>query len=96
MYNKIITWLIAALVRAVKTAAQTALAAIGSSALLTEVDWSVVGLTVALAVVASLLTSIAGIPEVEGGVSLPALASGVTGGVDDDDDEDDEDVDDYE
>lgn len=85
MYDKIITWLIAALVRAVKTAAQTALAAIGSSALLTEVDWSVVGLTVALAVVASLLTSIAGIPEVEGGVSLPALASGVKGGVDDDD-----------
>lgn len=92
MYDKIITWLIAALVRAVKTAAQTALAAIGSSALLTEVDWSVVGLTVALAVVASLLTSIAGIPEVEGGTSLPQLASGVTGGVDDENDEDDDDV----
>ena len=88
MYDRIITWLIAAIVRAVKTAAQTALAAIGSSALLTEVDWSVVGLTVALAVVASLLTSIAGIPEVEGGTSLPQLASGVTGGVDDEDDED--------
>lgn len=92
MYDKIVTWLIAALVRAVKTAAQTALAAIGSSALLTEVDWSVVGLTVALAVVASLLTSIAGIPEVEGGTSLPALASGVSGDVDDED----EDVVDYE
>ena len=37
MYDKIIMWLIAAIVRAVKTAAQTALAAIGSSALLTEV-----------------------------------------------------------
>lgn len=93
MYDKIITWLIAAIVRAVKTAAQTALAAIGSSALLTEVDWSVVGLTVALAVVASLLTSIAGIPEVEGGTSLPALASGISGGADY---EDDEDVVDYE
>lgn len=93
MYDKIITWLIAAVVRAVKTAAQTALAAIGSSALLTEVDWSVVGLTVALAVVASLLTSIAGIPEVEGGVSLPQLASGVTY---DEDDEDEDDVVDYE
>lgn len=88
MYDKIITWLIAALVRAVKTAAQTALAAIGSSALLTEVDWSVVGLTVALAVVASLLTSIAGIPEVEGGTSLPQLASGNTGGTGEEDDED--------
>lgn len=96
MYDKIITWLIAALVRAVKTAAQTALAAIGSSALLTEVDWSVVWLTVALAVVASLLTSIAGIPEVEGGVSLPQLASGVKGGTEDDDDDDDDDVVDYE
>lgn len=95
MYDKIITWLVAALVRAVKTAAQTALAAIGSSALLTEVDWSVVGLTVALAVVASLLTSIAGIPEVEGGTSLPALASGASGDEDDEDDfDDDEDVDD--
>lgn len=88
MYDRIITWLIAALVRAVKTAAQTALATIGSSALLTEVDWSVVGLTVALAVVASLLTSIAGIPEVEGGTSLPQLASGSTDSTDDEDDED--------
>ena len=96
MYDKIITWLIAAIVRAVKTAAQTALAAIGSSALLTEVDWSVVGLTVALAVVASLLTSIAGVPEVEGGISLPRLASGVSGGVDDEDDEDEDDAVEYE
>lgn len=93
MHEKIITWLIAALVRAVKTAAQTALAAIGSSALLTEVDWSVVWLTVALAVVASFLTSIAGIPEVDGGTSLPALASG---GTRDADDEDEDDVIDYE
>ena len=90
MKDAIITWLVAAIVRAVKTAAQTALAAIGSSALLTEVDWSVVGLTVALSVVASLLTSIAGIPEVEGGASLPALAAG---SYTDDDDDDDEEID---
>jgi hypothetical protein len=50
--------------RAVKTAAQVAVAAIGTTALLTGVNWAVVGSTAALAAVLSLLTSVAGLPEV--------------------------------
>lgn len=56
-------WIKAAGVRAVKTAAQAAIAAIGSTALFTGVDWAVVGSTVLLAAVLSLLTSLAGLPE---------------------------------
>ena len=59
-------WLIAAGVRAVKTVAQAAVAAIGTTAMLSEVDWLVVGSTALLSGVLSLLTSIAGLPEVEG------------------------------
>lgn len=58
-----IEWTKRAGMRAVKTMAQTAIAAIGSTALLTEVNWAVVASTVALAGVLSLLTSTAGIPE---------------------------------
>lgn len=58
-------WLMAAGVRALKTVAQTAVATIGVTAMLHEVDWIVVGSTAALAGVLSLLTSIAGLPEVE-------------------------------
>lgn len=49
--------------RAVKTVAQTAIATIGTTALLTEVNWLVVLSASALAGVLSLLTSVAGIPE---------------------------------
>lgn len=59
-------WWKAAGVRAVKTVAQAAVAAIGTTAMLSEVDWLVVGSTALLAGVLSLLTSIAGLPEVEG------------------------------
>lgn len=58
-------WLKAAGVRAVKTVAQTAIATIGTTALLTEVDWKVVASAAVLAGVLSLLTSVAGLPEVE-------------------------------
>ena len=58
-------WWKAAGIRAVKTVAQTAAAAIGTTAVLSEVDWAVVGSTALLAGVLSLLTSIAGLPEVE-------------------------------
>lgn len=59
-------WWKAAGVRAVKTVAQAAVAAIGTTAMLNEVDWLVVASTALLAGVLSLLTSIAGLPEVEG------------------------------
>ena len=59
-------WWKAAGVRAVKTVAQAAVAAIGTTAMLSDVDWLVVGSTALLAGVLSLLTSIAGLPEVEG------------------------------
>lgn len=58
-------WLKAAAIRAVKTVAQTAVATIGTSAVLSEVNWAVVASASALAGVLSLLTSVAGLPEVE-------------------------------
>lgn len=58
-------WCKKAAIRAVKTLAQAAVATIGTSALLTEVDWKIVASTAALAAILSLLTSIAGLPEVK-------------------------------
>lgn len=59
-----INWAKAAGVRAIKTVAQSAVAAIGASAMLSEVDWLVVVSTAVLAGVVSLLTSVAGLPEI--------------------------------
>lgn len=59
----------AAGVRALKTVCQTAIATIGTTALLTEVNWIMVGSASALAGVLSILTSLAGIPEVDEGAS---------------------------
>lgn len=57
-------WIKAAGVRAIKTVAQTAVATIGTAAVMGEVDWLMVGSAAALAGVLSMLTSIAGLPEV--------------------------------
>lgn len=57
-------WIAAAAVRAVKTMAQTAVATIGTTAIFTEVNWAVVGGSALLAGIISLLTSLAGLPEV--------------------------------
>ena len=58
-------WIKAAGVRALKTFAQSAVAAIGTTATMGGVDWALVASTAALAAVLSILTSIAGLPEVE-------------------------------
>lgn len=57
------TWIKAAAVRAIKTVAQTAVATIGTTAVMSEVDWMMVASASALAGVLSLLTSLAGLPE---------------------------------
>jgi len=57
-------WVKAAGVRAVKTVAQSAIAAIGASAAMGDVNWLMVGSTALLSGIVSILTSIAGIPEV--------------------------------
>lgn len=57
-------WLKAALVRAVKTIAQTAVATIGTSMVISEVNWIMVASASVLAGVISILTSVAGLPEV--------------------------------
>lgn len=60
-------WWKAAAVRAVKTVAQTAVATIGTAAVLAEVNWAVVASASVLAGVLSVLTSVAGLPEVKEG-----------------------------
>lgn len=60
-------WLKCAGIRAVKTAAQTAVAMLPVAAAINQVDWKMVAGTAALAFVASMLTSLAGIPEVDNG-----------------------------
>ena len=58
-------WWYCAGVRALKTCAQTAIATIGTAAIMSQVDWKIVASASLLAGVLSLLTSLAGLPEVE-------------------------------
>ncbi|MBQ8253961.1 MAG: hypothetical protein IJY94_00470 [Clostridia bacterium] len=65
MKNNFFTWIKAAGIRAIKTVSQTAIAVIGTAALLDEVNWIAVLSASALSGVLSLLTSVAGLPEVK-------------------------------
>lgn len=67
MSDKAKKWVKAAIVRAIKTVAQTAVATIGTAAVLSSVDWVMVLSASVLAGVLSLLTSVAGLPEVKTG-----------------------------
>ena len=60
------TWIKAAGIRAIKTVAQTALATIGTSAVLGDVNWVMVASASIMAGLLSILTSVAGLPEVKG------------------------------
>ena len=59
------TWLKAALIRAIKTVAQTAVSLIGVGSVMSDINWVMVGSASALAGILSILTSIAGLPEVK-------------------------------
>ncbi len=59
------SWLYSAGIRAVKTMAQTGIAVIGTNATLGSINWAVVGSTVAVAGILSILTSLKGLPEVD-------------------------------
>ena len=65
MKNNFKKWIKAAVIRAVKTVAQSAIATIGTSAFMGDVNWVLVGSASLLAGILSLLTSVAGLPEVD-------------------------------
>ena len=65
MKEKLLKWLKPALVRAIKTVVQTMVATIGTSAMITEVNWTMVLSASLLAGLLSILTSIGGLPEVK-------------------------------
>ena len=74
MDKKFEKWTKAAGIRAAKTIAQTAAATIGTSAMLSQVDWKVVISASLLAGLLSILTSVAGLPEVKKKTEVPRRA----------------------
>lgn len=64
------TWLKCALIRAIKTVCQTAVALIGTTVVLSEVDWTMIASASVLAGIVSMLTSISGLPEVDAKADL--------------------------
>lgn len=67
MKYKFTDWIKAAGIRAIKTVAQTAVATIGTCAVMSDVNWIMVGSASLLAGILSLLTSVAGLPELDKG-----------------------------
>ena len=67
MKYKFSDWIKAAGIRAIKTVAQTAVATIGTCAVMSDVNWIMVGSASLLAGILSLLTSVAGLPELDNG-----------------------------
>ena len=78
--ERLLEWLIASGIRALRTAAQAAVSLIGTNAMgITEVEWLAVASASALAAVVSILMAIAGLPEVDDGKDLPTLIASVDG-----------------
>ena len=69
MNDKMKKWIKYAGIRAIKTVCQTAVALIGTTVVMSEVDWIMVASASALAGIVSLLTSVAGLPELKGVVN---------------------------
>lgn len=77
MKDQIKQWAKAACVRALKSAAQGAAALVGTTAVtMGDVQWGMVASGACLLAVLSILTSVAGVPEVEGGASVAKIAAG--------------------
>lgn len=76
MNEKVLTWLAAAAVRAIKTAAQAALGVMSAATVMGDVSWVMVGSAALFSAIYSLITSLAGIPEIEGGASVMKLMKG--------------------
>lgn len=75
--KNVIIWAVSAGIRAVKTAAQSLVACIGTSAVnIVQLDWPQMLGIAATAAVVSIATSIAGLPEVDGGKSIAKIAKG--------------------
>ena len=76
MNEKVLTWISAAAVRAIKTAAQAALGVMSAATLMGDVSWVMVGSAALFSAIYSLITSVAGIPEIEEGASVMKLMKG--------------------